>query len=64
MQSTMSLPNKSVNKSTLTRIVTINLETGKVAQYLYQQELPENSNSGIIALSATQFLVLERTVFL
>lgn len=60
MQSTMSLPNKSVNKSTLTRIVTINLETGKVAQYLYQQELPENSNSGIIALSATQFLVLER----
>jgi len=60
MQSTMSLPNKNVNKSTLTRIVTINLETGKVAQYLYQQEIAENSNSAIIALSATQFLVLER----
>ncbi|WP_353168033.1 esterase-like activity of phytase family protein [Acinetobacter sp.] len=60
MQSTMSLPNKNVNKSTLTRIVTINLETGKVAQYLYQQEINENSNSAIIALSATQFLVLER----
>lgn len=53
----MSLPNKNVNKSTLTRIVTINLETGKVAQYLYQQEIAENSNSAIIALSATQFLV-------
>ena len=60
MQSTMSLPNKNVNKSTLTRIVTINLETGKVGQYLYQQELTENSNSAIVALSDTQFLVLER----
>ena len=60
MQSTMSLPNKNVNKSTLTRIVTINLETGKVAQYLYQQEVTENSNSAIVALSDTQFLVLER----
>lgn len=60
MQSTMSLPNKNVNKSTLTRIVTIDLETGKIAQYLYQQEIKENSNSAIIALSNTQFLVLER----
>ena len=60
MQSTMSLPDKSVNKSTLTRIISIDLETGKIAQYLYQQELPENSNSGIVALSATEFLVLER----
>ncbi len=60
MQSTLSLPNKNVNKSKLTRIVTINLETGKVAQYLYPQEIAENSNSAIIALSDTQFLVLER----
>ena len=60
MQSTLSNPDKSVNKLTVTRIVTINLETGKVAQYLYKQEIAANSNSAIVALSATSFLVLER----
>ncbi|WP_445117050.1 esterase-like activity of phytase family protein [Acinetobacter sp. WZC-1] len=60
MQSTMNLPDKTVNKSTLTRIVTINLETGKIGQYLYRQEINENSNSAIVALSDKQFLVLER----
>lgn len=60
MQSTMNLPNKTVNKSTLTRIVTLDLATGKVGQYLYQQEFKENSNSAIVALSQHEFLVLER----
>ncbi len=60
MQSTMSNPNSSVNKSTITRIVTVNLETGAIGQYLYQQELKQNSNSAIKALSATSFLVIER----
>lgn len=60
MQSTMDLPIKAVNKSTLTRIVTINLETGKVAQYLYRQEIAENSNSAIVAINENEFLVLER----
>ena len=60
MQSTMDLPTKAVNKSTLTRIVTINLETGKVAQYLYRQEIDANSNSAIIAINDHEFLVLER----
>lgn len=67
MQSTLSNPAGAANKSNLTRIVTINLETKKVSQYLYQQgDAAENisgqefSNSAIVALSATSFLVLER----
>lgn len=60
MQSTLNLPNQSVNQSTLTRIVSINLETGKVAQYLYRQELKANSNCAIVAINHHEFLVIER----
>ena len=60
MQSTMSLPTGSVNKQTITRIVTIELTTGKIGQYLYRQEIAENSNSAIVALDNHSFLVLER----
>ncbi|NOU51245.1 esterase-like activity of phytase family protein [Pseudoalteromonas sp. JBTF-M23] len=55
-----SLDNPSKNRTDLTRIVTVNIETGKTAQYLYRQEQAKNSNSAIKALSDTQFLVLER----
>ncbi|MCU4676957.1 esterase-like activity of phytase family protein [Catenovulum sp. 2E275] len=55
-----SLDNPSKNRTDLTRIVTVNLETGAIAQYLYRQDKGSNSNSAIKALSATQFLVLER----
>lgn len=67
MQSAMSNPNGAANKSNLTRIVTINLDTKAVGQYLYRQGLEdenisgqEYSNSAIVALSDTTFLVLER----
>ncbi|GAB7081350.1 esterase-like activity of phytase family protein [Megalodesulfovibrio paquesii] len=60
MQSTLYNPDKSVQKQTATRIVTVDLKSGKVAQYLYKQEKPQNANSGIAALSATQFLLIER----
>lgn len=67
MQSTLSNPTSSANKSNLTRIVTIDLTTKKIAQYLYRQgDAKENisgqefSNSAIVALSNTTFLVLER----
>ena len=62
MQSTMDNPNNSVNKSDLTRIVSIDLVTKKVKQYLYKQEggTKAYSNSAITALSNTSFLVLER----
>ena len=62
MQSTLNNPTAAVNKSDLTRIVTIDLATKKVTQYLYKQEGGANaySNSAITALSNTSFLVLER----
>ncbi|WP_173910369.1 esterase-like activity of phytase family protein [Acinetobacter sp. Marseille-Q1618] len=62
MQSTMDNPNAEVNKSDLTRIVTIDLTTKTVKQYLYKQEggTKAYSNSAITALSNTSFLVLER----
>lgn len=60
MQSTMDLPTKAVRALTITRIVTVNLETGAIGQYLYQQEKAANSNSEMVGLSATDFLVLER----
>lgn len=60
MQSTLKNPSKKVVDSRLTRIVTINLETGGIAQYLYKQDKKQKSNCEIAALSATQFLVIER----
>lgn len=67
MQSAMSHPNGPANKSNLTRIVAVDLQTKAVAQYLYRQGLEgenvsgqEFSNSAIVALSNTSFLVLER----
>ena len=60
MQSTLDNPTKAVRKQDLTRIVTINLQTGKISQYLYKQEKAENSNSGIVALDNRHFLVIER----
>ncbi|MFP3978994.1 esterase-like activity of phytase family protein [Marinobacter sp. KMM 10035] len=60
MQSTMYNPNSSVKDLDITRIVTVNLETKEVGQYLYKQEKTQNSNSEIAALSDTKFLVIER----
>lgn len=60
MQSTMYNPDKGVKDLDLTRIVTVNLESGDIGQYLYRQEKSQNSNSEILALNANEFLVLER----
>src|SRR5690606_31656375 len=67
MQSAMSNPNGAANKSNLTRIVAVDLDTRMVAQYLYRQGIEsedisgqEYSNSAVVALSNTSFLVLER----
>lgn len=60
MQSTMYLPNKKVKKLNLTRIVTVNLKTNAIGQYLYAQEKAQNSNSEIVAINNHEFLVLER----
>ncbi|WP_208738197.1 esterase-like activity of phytase family protein [Oceanidesulfovibrio marinus] len=60
MQSTMRNPSKDLQKQDVTRIVTVNLKSGAIAQYLYKQEKPANSNSEIVALSDTVFIVDER----
>lgn len=60
MQSTMYNPSSAVKVNDIVRIVTVHLETGAVSQYLYKQEKTQNSQSGIVALSATEFLVIER----
>lgn len=61
MQSRLYNPSNAgaINKK-LTRIVTFNIATGNTKQYLYKQEIDNNSNSEITALSATQFLIVER----
>jgi hypothetical protein len=61
MQSNLYNPNKAaVGSINLTRIVTVNIETGAVAQYLYKQDAAGLANSEIVALTATTFLVIER----
>ena len=61
MQSTMYNPSKDeATNRTLTRIVTLNLDSGETHQYLYRQNNDNLSNSEIRALDATRFLVDER----
>ncbi|WP_010135533.1 esterase-like activity of phytase family protein [Ochrovirga pacifica] len=61
MQSTLYNPSKAdVVDFTITRIVTFDIETGATKQYLHKQEKAKNSNSEIVALSNTEFLIVER----
>ncbi len=60
MQSTMQLPSKAVQDLDITRIVTVDIATGSVHQYLYKQEKKQNSNSEIMALSNHEFILIER----
>lgn len=60
MQSNLYNPTSAIGSINLVRIVTVNLETGALAQFLYRQEAAGLANSEITALSATSFLVIER----
>ncbi|MBY0412403.1 MAG: esterase-like activity of phytase family protein [Burkholderiaceae bacterium] len=60
MQSNLYNPTSAVGSINLTRIVTVQLDTGARAQYLYKQDAAGLANSDIVALSATSFLVIER----
>lgn len=60
MQSTMYLPSSEVKDLNITRIVTVDVETGETKQYLYKQEKNQNSNSEIVALNNDEFLIIER----
>lgn len=60
MQSNLYNPSSAVGSINLVRLVTVNIETGATAQYLYRQDAAGLANSEIVALSATSFLVVER----
>jgi hypothetical protein len=53
-------PSNAVKVNDIVRIVTVNVNNGNVSQYLYKQEKTQNSQSGIVALSNTEFVVIER----
>ncbi len=59
MESSMDNPDKSGRLSSLVRIVTINLVSGQVAQYLYRLEHAQHVTSGIVALSNHEFYLIE-----
>jgi hypothetical protein len=60
MQSNLYNPTSAIGSINVTRLVTVNIETGAVAQYLYRQDAAGLANSEIAALSATSFVVVER----
>ncbi len=61
MQSALYNPDNSVKSTArLTRILSFDIATAESREYAYIQEVPGNSNSEITALSATEFLVIER----
>jgi 2',3'-cyclic-nucleotide 2'-phosphodiesterase (5'-nucleotidase family) len=61
MQSRLYNPSSALATNTrLTRILLFDPVTAATEQYIYMQELSNGSNSGIVAISDTTFLVLER----
>ncbi|CCK77392.1 conserved hypothetical protein [Oleispira antarctica RB-8] len=60
MQSTLYNPSSAVKVNDIVRLVSIDLTDGSISQYLYKQEKTQNSQSGIVALSNTEFVVIER----
>ena len=59
MESSMDNPNKSGRSSSLVRMVTINLVSGQIAQYLYRLDNAQHVTSGIVALSDHEFYLIE-----
>ena len=59
MESSMDNPDKSGRVSSLVRMVTINLVSGQIAQYLYRLDNAQHVTSGIVALSDHEFYLIE-----
>ncbi len=59
IESAMDNSDKVGRDADLTRIVTINLITGQIAQYLYRLNSAKHVNSGIVAISGHEFYVIE-----
>ncbi|OXL21855.1 esterase-like activity of phytase family protein [Psychrobacter sp. DAB_AL32B] len=59
MESSMDNPDKSGRGSSLTRIITINLISGQIAQYLYRLDNAAYVASGIVAINEHEFYLIE-----
>ena len=59
MESSMDNPDKSGRLSSLVRIVTINLISGQIAQYLYRLDNAKHVASGIVAINDHEFYLIE-----
>lgn len=59
MESSMDNPDKSGRSSSLVRMVTINLVSGQIVQYLYRLDNAQHVTSGIVALSDHEFYLIE-----
>ena len=59
MESSMDNPDKSGRLSSLVRMVTINLVSGQIAQYLYRLDNAAHVTSGIVALNDHEFYLIE-----
>ena len=59
IESSLDNPDKSGRVSSLTRIVTIDLNSGQIAQYLYRLDKAKHVTSGIVALSNCEFYLIE-----
>ena len=59
IESAMDNPDKAARDADVTRIVTIHLVTGQIAQYLYRLDDAKHVNSGIVALSNHEFYMIE-----
>ena len=59
MESAMDNPSKESRDSDLTRIVTINLATGQIAQFLYRLNTTKHVISAITAINSHEFYVIE-----
>ena len=59
IESSMDNPDKSGRGSSVTRVITINLKSGQIAQYLYRLDVAEHVVSGLVALSDHEFYLIE-----
>ena len=59
MESSMDNPDKSGRLSSLVSMVTINLVSGQIAQYLYRLDNAAHVTSGIVALNDHEFYLIE-----
>lgn len=59
MESALDNPDKVGRDSAFTRIMTINLRTGQLAQYLYRLNTAKHVNSGIVAINSHEFYIIE-----